>query len=67
MSGFGTMTWSSGSVYEGNLKHFDLAFIKVSIFLTKSVYKLQCNLECNPVMINCGILYTIDNIHDCVK
>jgi hypothetical protein len=34
MSGFGTMTWSdghgsfpqNGSVYEGNQKHFDLAF-----------------------------------------
>jgi hypothetical protein len=53
MSGFGTYTWSSGNiVYEGNLRHFDLAFLKVSIFFTKSVYKLKCNLECNPLINN---------------
>jgi hypothetical protein len=40
----------SGAVYEGNQKHFDLSFLKISIFLTKSVHKLQCNHECNTVM-----------------
>jgi hypothetical protein len=31
------MTYPGGDIYEGNLRHFDLAFKKVSIFLTKSV------------------------------
>jgi hypothetical protein len=49
-NGRGTYKWSDGSVYEGNLKHFDLVCFKLVLFWTKSVHKLQCNLECNPVM-----------------
>jgi hypothetical protein len=47
----------SGAVYEGNQKHFDLSFLKISIFLTKSVHKLQCNHECNTVMNKWHIVY----------
>jgi hypothetical protein len=50
LNGRGGSVWSNGNNYEGNLQHFYLAFLKLSLFLTKSVHNLQCNHECNTVM-----------------
>jgi hypothetical protein len=51
MSGHGTYTLPDGSVYEGNLKHFDLAFVlKLSLFLNPNQLTIAPVLECNPVL-----------------